>query len=151
MVGWHHWLNGHQFEQALRDGEGQGSLAHCSPWSRGGGHDWATEQQHTQNSLLGRLLISTSLCSSSFFKSYSLIWNFFFIALSWLIFCFISECLVGCLHLSILDKWPFVGDILCVPEVPSPLVSRAMCSRGVSRMDCVGPSAAVGWLLWVVW
>ena len=26
MVGWHHWLNGHEFEQALRDGEGQGSL-----------------------------------------------------------------------------------------------------------------------------
>ena len=27
MVGWHHWLNGHEFEQALRDGEGQGRLA----------------------------------------------------------------------------------------------------------------------------
>ena len=27
MVGWHHQLNGHEFEQALRDGEGQGSLA----------------------------------------------------------------------------------------------------------------------------
>ena len=32
MVGWHHRLNGHKFEQALRDGEGQGSLACCSPW-----------------------------------------------------------------------------------------------------------------------
>ena len=28
-VGWHHILNGHGFEQALRDGEGQGSLACC--------------------------------------------------------------------------------------------------------------------------
>ena len=27
MVGWHHQLNGHEFEQALGDGEGQGSLA----------------------------------------------------------------------------------------------------------------------------
>ena len=27
MVGWHHRLNGHEFEQTLRDGEGQGSLA----------------------------------------------------------------------------------------------------------------------------
>ena len=27
MVGWHYWLNGHEFEQALEDGEGQGSLA----------------------------------------------------------------------------------------------------------------------------
>ena len=32
MVEWHHQLNGHEFEQVLRDSEGQGSLAHCSPW-----------------------------------------------------------------------------------------------------------------------
>ena len=32
MVGWHHWLNGHEFEQALGDGEGQGSMVCCSPW-----------------------------------------------------------------------------------------------------------------------
>ena len=32
MVGWHHQLNGHEFEQALGDGEGQGNLACCSPW-----------------------------------------------------------------------------------------------------------------------
>ena len=30
LVGWHHRLNGHEFEQALGDGEGQGSLAGCS-------------------------------------------------------------------------------------------------------------------------
>ena len=33
MVGWHHQLNGHVFEQALEDGEGQESLVCCSPWS----------------------------------------------------------------------------------------------------------------------
>ena len=32
MVGWHHRLNGHEFEQAPGDSEGQGSLACCSPW-----------------------------------------------------------------------------------------------------------------------
>ena len=32
MVGWHHWLNGQEFEQALADGEGQESFACCSPW-----------------------------------------------------------------------------------------------------------------------
>ena len=32
MVGWHHWLNGHEFEQALGVGGGQGSLVCCSPW-----------------------------------------------------------------------------------------------------------------------
>ena len=31
-LGWHHWLDGHEFEQALGDGEGQGSLVCCSPW-----------------------------------------------------------------------------------------------------------------------
>ena len=32
MVGWHQWLKGHEFEQALGVGDGQGSLACCSPW-----------------------------------------------------------------------------------------------------------------------
>ena len=32
MVGWHHQLNGHKSEQALGVGDGQGSLAWCSPW-----------------------------------------------------------------------------------------------------------------------
>ena len=34
MVGWPHRLNGHEFEQTLRDAEGQGSLVCCSPWGR---------------------------------------------------------------------------------------------------------------------
>ena len=34
MVGWHHRLNGHEFEQALGVGDGQGSLGCCSPWGR---------------------------------------------------------------------------------------------------------------------
>ena len=32
MVEWHHWFNGHEFEQAPEVGDGQGSLACCSPW-----------------------------------------------------------------------------------------------------------------------
>ena len=32
MVGWHHWLYGHEFEQPLGVGDGQGSLVCCSPW-----------------------------------------------------------------------------------------------------------------------
>ena len=32
MVGWHHGLNGHEFEQVPGDGEGQGSQACCSSW-----------------------------------------------------------------------------------------------------------------------
>ena len=43
MTGWHHQLDGHEFEQAPEDGEGRGSLACCSPW----GHKESntTEQQ----------------------------------------------------------------------------------------------------------
>ena len=32
MVDWHHQLNGHEFEQVLGFGDGQGSLSSCSPW-----------------------------------------------------------------------------------------------------------------------
>ena len=32
MVGWHHGLNGREFEQTPGNGEGQGSLVCCSPW-----------------------------------------------------------------------------------------------------------------------
>ena len=32
MVGWHHWLNEHEFEQTLEDNEGHGSLECCRPW-----------------------------------------------------------------------------------------------------------------------
>ena len=42
MVGWHHWLNGHEFEQGLGVGDGQGGLACCSPWGCRIGHDWVT-------------------------------------------------------------------------------------------------------------
>ena len=34
MVGWHHQLSGHEFEQALGDVGEKGSLACCSPWGR---------------------------------------------------------------------------------------------------------------------
>jgi len=43
MVGWHHRLNGYEFEPALGVGDGQGSLACYSPWGCRVGHDWVTE------------------------------------------------------------------------------------------------------------
>ena len=45
MVVWHHQLNGHEFEQTVGYGEGQGSLVCCSPWGHRVGHNWVTEQQ----------------------------------------------------------------------------------------------------------
>ena len=44
MVGWHHWLNGHEFEQTPEDSEGQGSLE----WGHKVRNDWATEQHKTE-------------------------------------------------------------------------------------------------------
>ena len=47
LVGWHHWLEGHEFEQDSGVGDGQGSLACCSPWGCRVGHDWAIELNWT--------------------------------------------------------------------------------------------------------
>ena len=43
MVGWHHWLNGHEFESTPGVSYGQGVLACCSAWGHRVKHDWATE------------------------------------------------------------------------------------------------------------
>ena len=48
MVGLHHQLNGNEFEQALRHGEGYGILACCSPWGHKGLDMTGTEQQEMQ-------------------------------------------------------------------------------------------------------
>ena len=45
LVGWPHQLEGHEFEQALGDSEGQGSLACCSPW----GHKESDTTQELNN------------------------------------------------------------------------------------------------------
>jgi len=49
MVGWHHQLSGHELEQTLRDSEGQGSLACCSP--QGHKESDATEQLNNNKSI----------------------------------------------------------------------------------------------------
>ena len=43
MAGWHHWLDGHEFEWTPGDGDGQGGLVCCDSWGRRVGHDWVTE------------------------------------------------------------------------------------------------------------
>ena len=47
IIGWHHQLNGHEFEQAPGDGEGQDSLTCCSPW--GCKESDMTEQTNNNN------------------------------------------------------------------------------------------------------
>ena len=54
MVGWHHWLDGHEFGQAPEVRDGQGSLVCWSPWGRKERHNWVTELNwcyQIQNSL----------------------------------------------------------------------------------------------------
>ena len=51
MVGWHHRLNGHEFEQVPGVGEGQGKLACCSPWGQKELN--ITEQLNKNNNSLG--------------------------------------------------------------------------------------------------
>ena len=48
MVGWHHTLDGHEFEWTPEVGDRQGSLVCCYSWDRKVGHDWVTELNWTQ-------------------------------------------------------------------------------------------------------
>ena len=61
MIGWHHRLDGHEFEQTLGDGEGQVSLTCCSPW----GHKELdmTERLNSNNSPHPPLLTGKTVMS----------------------------------------------------------------------------------------
>ena len=48
MAGWHHRLNGHEFEWTPGVGDGQGGLECCSLWDLGVRHNWATELNWTE-------------------------------------------------------------------------------------------------------
>ena len=56
MVGWHHRLNGPEFEQTLGDSEGLGSLACCSPW----GHKESDTTEQLKNNSKGLLGLTLS-------------------------------------------------------------------------------------------
>ena len=73
MIGWHHWLNGHEFEQALGDGEGQGNLACCTPWGR---KESDMTKQLNNNSIYNSFSLKASAKN---FKLYLAIqvWKFF--------------------------------------------------------------------------
>ena len=53
MIGWYDQLNGHEFEQALGVGEGQGSLVYCSPQ----GHKESDMTEQLNNNKLNQLII----------------------------------------------------------------------------------------------
>ena len=85
MVGWHHWLRGHEFEQTLGDSEGQGSLVDCSSCDHK--ESDTTEQLNNNNK---------GLCGSIEYSS-SRLWAMIKRFLS-------SEALSS--HPTLLTKWP---------------------------------------------
>ena len=60
MVGWHHQLIEHEFEQAPGDDEGQGSLACCSPW----GHKELDMTEQLNNKTTNVVLATRYICLS---------------------------------------------------------------------------------------
>ena len=55
VAGWHHQLDGHEFEWIPGVGDGQGGLVCCDSWGCRVGHDWATELNWTELCILGFL------------------------------------------------------------------------------------------------
>ena len=90
MVGWYHWLNGHEFEQAVGDADGQGSLVCCSPW----GHKELDTTEGLNNNLtiyetyingtLRTLSVSFPTCSDKQKACPSAIFLLLVVFLSWL-------------------------------------------------------------------
>ena len=70
MVGWHHRLNGHEFEQTPGDGNGQGSLACCSPWGRK--ELDATERLNNDEFIIPFLLLSELVRNIFFYSSFGI-------------------------------------------------------------------------------
>ena len=67
MVGWHHRLNGHEFEQAPGVGDGQGSLVCCSPWvtkSQTRLSEWTTIRTHTHMCIYFNFLSAAATAKS---------------------------------------------------------------------------------------
>ena len=69
MAGWHHRLDGHEFEQTPGVGDGQGGLVCCNSWGRRVGHDWATELNWSPFSYLCMFSPSLLLFISNFFQA----------------------------------------------------------------------------------
>ena len=68
VVGWHHWLEIHESEQALGAGDGQGNLVCCSPWGSRVGHDWETELNWSYHLSICKDIDYLSICKDIYYK-----------------------------------------------------------------------------------
>ena len=66
IAGWDHWVNRHEFEQSLGDGEGQGSLAYYNPWgcTESDTTEWLNCHMGSAEASIQARLYSAQLCSS---------------------------------------------------------------------------------------
>ena len=60
IAGQHRQCNEHELGQAPGDGEGQGGLTCCSPWSLRVGHDWEAEQQQQRGNIAQSTIVEKS-------------------------------------------------------------------------------------------
>ena len=143
MVGWHHWLNGHGFEQALGIGYGQGSLACCSPR----GHtesdmiEWMNWLKNTQLSKdMSHQIPGSTECftpnwiPSGGVESQQLLWQ-----------CSISaeadgKCPCCSVTGNAIGKWQFVADIA--------LLGKGGTQWAPTLRNCVSQPRRIWW--WVL-
>ena len=134
MVGWHHQLNGHEFEQALGVGKGQGSLACCSPW--GSKESDMTEQLNSNNHIFFHSGSTNSVKEFQFSHVLTNIDVLFFLYNSHLNRCeVISHCGLICISLMIND-----GEHLCIYLSAICLSSLKKCQFNIEKQR-------VGWWL----
>ena len=106
MVGWHHQLNGHEFEQALEDGDGRGSLACCTPW---GCKESDTTEQLTNNNkkLFTRVYPRNSFPPSQPVLTFKSLYGILFSLVTGSEVPFLSfvSCSAHCPHLTLIMKY----------------------------------------------
>ena len=105
MIGWHHWLDGHEFEYALGVGEGQGSLACCShgvakSWDTTEWLNW-TENQKSEISVL-QLAYLLLVWDLTFMKHYGSFFKKLFIWLPWVL---VVACGIFCCGAQTVSLW----------------------------------------------
>ena len=105
MVGWHHWLNGHEFVQVPGNGEGQGSLVCCNP----SGSD--TTEPLNNNNIAYNSLNCTCTLLCMFFHSAWHIWD---LAVKYVLFIpFYCSVLFYCFYNSLFIHFPINGSLGC--------------------------------------
>ena len=117
MVGWHHWLHGHELEQILGESKGQGSLVCCSPW----GYKESDMMQQLNNNNMESFLSFLSNLRYMYMEP-----SWFFLCSNWMGHCFWADSrndffkellLVWKVKVSVAQSYPTLHDPMdCSPR-----------------------------------